>query len=63
MRSVAMISIEITFPVFAAAQNPPATTPAPAPVTTASSPAKSTGMYVYPKNQQSSDQQRKDESD
>ena len=50
------------------AQSPPASSPksAPAPAKqsdAASSPAKSIGMFPYPKNQQSADQQLKDENE
>lgn len=50
------------------AQTPPASNPTSAPTTTkqsgaVSSPAKSIGMFAYPKNQQSADQQLKDENE
>ena len=50
------------------AQSPPASSPTPAPnpakqSDAASSPAKSIGMFAYPKNQQSADQQLKDENE
>ena len=48
------------------AQTPPATTssaPAAKQSGAATSPAKSVGMYAYPKNQQSADQQMKDENE
>lgn len=56
------------FPIPLLAQSPAATSQTSAPTTTnqagaASSPAKSIGMYAYPKNQQSADQQLKDEND
>jgi hypothetical protein len=60
MRSAVMISIALAFPLIAVAQNPPAAT---TPATTASSPAKTIGMYAYPKNHQSADQQGKDENE
>src|SRR5499425_3080660 len=47
------------------AQSAPASSPTSAPAATqqpASSPAKSIGMFAYPKNQQSADQQLKDEN-
>jgi hypothetical protein len=50
------------------AQSPPANSPTSAPATAkqsggASSPAKSVGLYAYPKNQQGADQQLKDENE
>jgi hypothetical protein len=50
------------------AQSPPASSPTSAPATAqqsvgAPSPAKSIGMFAYPKNQQSADQQLKDENE
>jgi hypothetical protein len=58
MRSYLTLSIAVMLPLLAGAQNPPsASSP------TSSSPAKSIGMYAYPKNNQSSDQQIKDEND
>jgi hypothetical protein len=58
MRIIVTISVAAMLPLFAVAQTPPATTPAPA-----ASPAKSIGMYVYPKSKQSADLQLKDETD
>ena len=50
------------------AQSPPASSPTSAPPAaqqsqTASSPAKSIGLFAYPKSQQSADQQLKDENE
>jgi Glycine-zipper domain len=53
-----MISIAVLLPILAAAQNTQPATQGPA-----WSPAKSIGLYAYPKNKQSADQQLKDESD
>jgi len=45
------------------AQSPPTAAPPPQQAGTASSPAQSLGMFAYPKNQQSADQQLKDENE
>ena len=45
------------------AQSPPTTAPAAQQAGAASSPAKSIGMFAYPKNEQSADQQLKDENE
>lgn len=58
MWSIGMISLAVAVSLLAEGQNPTATSP-----TTIQSPAKSIGMYAYPKNHQSSDQQGKDEKD
>jgi Glycine-zipper domain len=68
MRRYLTLSIAVMLPLLAGAQNPPsASPPTPAsPPTSASptsTPAKSIGMYAYPKNNQSSEQQLKDEND
>ncbi|HEY1965370.1 MAG TPA: hypothetical protein VGG59_10590, partial [Acidobacteriaceae bacterium] len=67
MRSYLTFSFAVMLPLFAGAQNPPTASPptssSPASPTASSSPAKSIGMYAYPKNNQSSDQQLKDEND
>jgi hypothetical protein len=54
LRILRVVLIVTLLPQLAAARN------APAP---AASPAKSIGMFAYPKNKQSADQQRKDESE
>lgn len=58
----------VSFAISLQAPSPAATSQTSAPATAnqagaASSPAKSIGMYAYPKNQQSADQQLKDEND
>ena len=68
MRSYLTFSIAVMLPLLAGAQNPPTasppTTASPAASSApASTPAKSIGLYAYPKNNQSSDQQLKDEND
>lgn len=56
MRRMAVSFLTISLSSLVLAQNPPA----PAPT---QSPAGSVGMYVYPKNHQSSESQQKDESE
>jgi hypothetical protein len=56
MKTVSIIPVLIALAVSGVAQNAPTET-------TASSPAKSIGMFAYPKNQQNTDQQLKDETD
>jgi hypothetical protein len=69
MRSYLTFSIAVMLPLLAGAQqNPPSTSPPtsvspPTSSATDVSPAKSLGMYAYPKNNQSSDQQLRDEND
>jgi hypothetical protein len=58
MKCFVTISFAAMLPLFAVAQNPQAASPA-----TASSPAKSIGMYAYPKTNQSTEQQLKDENE
>ena len=58
----------ICFATLLLAQSPPSGSTTSAPTTAkqsdaAPSPAKSIGMFAYPKNQQSSDQQLKDENE
>jgi hypothetical protein len=56
MRSITIFSMVMLLSLYTMAQNP-------APGPAAGSPAKNIGMFAYPKNQQSSDQQLKDESE
>ena len=63
-----LIAITLCFAPPLLAQSPPASSPTSAPPAaqqsqTASSPAKSIGLFAYPKNQQSADQQLKDENE
>ena len=58
MRCLAVSAIVVLFPIFASAQDQPATTTPPS-----ASPAKSIGMFAYPKNKQSPEQQLTDENE
>jgi OmpA family protein len=59
MRIQLTLAIAVMLPLLAGAQNPPSASPP----TSEPSPAKSVGMYAYPKNNQNSDQQLRDEND
>ncbi len=69
MRRFATISLAIIFPLIAAAQNqqPPAEASAqaatPASTAPAWSPAQSIGLFAFPRNNQTADQQLKDEAE
>src|SRR5258708_2955548 len=59
MKMLTILVMAATFFTLLSAQTSPPPTAQPA----ADSPAKSVGMYVYPKNQQNGDRQLKDESE
>jgi hypothetical protein len=63
--SVTILTLCLATPLALVAQSAPAsnTTSSSAPQSAGASPAKSIGMFAYPKNQQTSDQQLKDENE